>query len=273
MSSAPVIDGAPAVTVNGSGRLTIDNRLAQLSAFSVEVNVGRCVYGDLTLDAGMTRTVSFVVYNKVVNIDIFDDGDACVTVVDVAPNSSVNLHAKVYPLFAAQASALDFYVADGDKQFIELTKNGGEARVFGKVTTPNNTYAKVYAACGNEFTVVVMVRVHAEEIYAYSAADLGAIDGGSTAYEIIVENESVGRLDLSGLTNVNYLKIRGGNVKTLDGFGVKTGGGAFVLVFEDIAVNGGSVGLGVADSYGVVISSGDRLAIYFSGNVDRKSVV
>lgn len=267
VSSAPVIDGAPAVTVNGSGRLAIDNRLAQLSAFSVEVNVGRCVYGDLTLDAGMTRTVSFVVYNKVVNIDIFDDSDACVTVVDVAPNSSVNLHAKVYPLFAAQASALDFYVADGDKQFIELTKNGGEARVFGKVTTPNNTYAKVYAACGNEFTVVVMVRVHAEEIYAYSASDLGAIDGGSTAYEIIVENESVGRLDLSGLTNVNYLKIRGGNVKTLDGFGVKTGGGAFVLVFEDIAVSGGSVGLGVADSYGVVISSGDRLAIYFSGNV------
>ncbi len=267
VSSAPVIDGAPAVTVNGSGRLAIDNRLAQLSAFSVEVNVGRCVYGDLTLDAGMTRTVSFVVYNKVVNIDIFDDSDACVTVVDVAPNSSVNLHAKVYPLFAAQASALDFYVADGDKQFIELTKNGGEARVFGKVTTPNNTYAKVYAACGNEFTVVVMVRVHAEEIYAYSASDLGAIDGGSTAYEIIVENESVGRLDLSGLTDVNYLKIRGGNVKTLDGFGVKTGGGAFVLVFEDIAVSGGSVGLGVADSYGVVISSGDRLAIYFSGNV------
>ena len=267
VSSAPVIDGAPAVTVNGSGRLAIDNRLAQLSAFSVEVNVGRCVYGDLTLDAGMTRTVSFVVYNKVVNIDIFDDSDACVTVVDVAPNSSVNLHAKVYPLFAAQASALDFYVADGDKQFIELTKNGGEARVFGKVTTPNNTYAKVYAACGNEFTVVVMVRVHAEEIYAYSASDLGAIDGGSTAYEIIVENESVGRLDLSGLTNVNYLKIRGGNVKTLDGFGVKTGGGAFVLVFEDIAVSGGSVGLGVADSYGVVVSSGDRLAIYFSGNV------
>ncbi|MBD5131120.1 MAG: hypothetical protein HDT28_00775 [Clostridiales bacterium] len=257
--NAPIIDNSPAVTISGNGLLRINNKLPQWTSFAVEINVGKCEYGDIVLDEGISKIINFVIYNKVENIEIIDEDNAFVTIVDVAPNSSINLYAKIYPLFAAQADTLSFSVKEDDKKYISLNSSGNKATIFGVVTTPNNTYARVYAFCGNEFTVVVMVRVHAEEITATSALDTSQFNG-STAYEIIVETGNIGTLNLSNKTNINYLKIRGGSVKEINDFNLQIGSRSFVLVLEDIIIHGTN------DS--VIYSTSSDLSVYFSDNVE-----
>ena len=257
--NAPIVNGSAAVRVNANGLLEVSNRLAQWTAFAVEVNVGRCEYGDVVIDEGITRVINFVVYNKVENIQIVDGNDAAITVIDIAPKASVDLRARIYPMFAAQAETVTFTVSEADRQFVDVSGSGEYVTVTGRAVTDNNKYAKVYVSCADEFTVVVMIRVHAEEIYARKQSDLDALSEAHSAYEVIVETSVIKSIDLSGLRNVNYLKVRGSSVTKLNWFTITVGADDFDLVLENIEIYG--------SESGTVQSLGKKLTVHFKGDV------
>ena len=258
--NAPIVNGSAAVRVNANGLLEVSNRLAQWTAFAVEVNVGRCEYGDVVIDEGITRVINFVVYNKVENIQIVDGNDAAITVIDIAPKASVDLRARIYPMFAAQADTVTFTVSEADRQFVDVSGSGEYVTVTGRAVTDNNKYAKVYVSCADEFTVVVMIRVHAEEIYARKNDDLKAVTDAHSAYEVIVEASVTMRLDLSALKGVNYLKIRGSSVTKLNWFTITIGADDFDLVLENIEIHGSGAN--------TVHSLGKKLTVHFKGDVE-----
>lgn len=254
--NAPYVDGTVGVTIDANGLLTVSNKVSQWAAFAVEVNVGRVQYGDVIIDNGVSKIINFLIYVDIQDIKIFDRNDSVVYNIDIAPKQAIDLTAKVFPNHATLANTLTYYISPEDSKYVSLEKDGYNARIAGLYTTPNNTYVKIYAYCGDEFTVVIMVRVHAEIVNVYTANNVSRINGTSTAYELVLYNDI--SADIYVPEKVKYLKIKG-NKKKLTNTKITVNSNDLTLVFEAVEITGSSRGLICSEKY--------KLEVYFVGDV------
>lgn len=258
--NTPIVDGKYGVNIDANGYITVSNRLPQWTAFAVEVNIGRVRYGDIILDNGLTKVINFLIYVDVQDIQIFDENENAVFSIDVAPKQTINLTAKVFPYHAAQANKLRYEIGEEGSQYVSLEMDGFNAKISGKFTTPNNTYVRIDVNCGNEFTAVIMVRVHVETICILTRDDINKIksDESKTAYELILNNDiSYANIDVPKY--VTYLKIKKGSKNKLIDSVINVASDDLTLVLESVQISG-------CDS-GAIYAYRFNLDIYFVGDV------
>lgn len=258
--NTPIVEGEYGVKVDAGGYITVSNKLPQWTAFAVEVNIGRVKYGDLILDNGLTKVINFLIYVDVQDIQIFDENDKVVFSIDVAPKQTINLTAKVFPYHAAQANTLNYEIGEEGRKYVDLETDGVNAIISGKFTTPNNTYVKIEVKCADEFTAVVMVRVHAEIINIYNENDfkLNESDETKTAYELVLYTD-VASAEIKIPSHITYLKIRQGTKKRLINSVISVNSSDLTLVLESVEITGQYCGAINASHY--------KLDIYFVGTV------
>lgn len=244
----PYVNGQAGVRIDTSGRLTVSNALPQWTAFAVEVNIGKYVYGDVVLDEGISKVINFLIYVDVQDIKILDENANPIYNIDIAHKESMELTAKVFPNHAAQADQLQYYMSETDQRFVSLEVSGNKATITGLYTTPNKKYVKIQASCGDEFTVIIMVRVYAQQIYASSSEDIKQLENAAgSAYEIIINGSNLGELNVS--PNVQYLKIRAGSKNVLNNFSINVQSNNLTLALESLNIYGMQKGLINAKGY------------------------
>ena len=258
--NTPIVDGKYGVNIDANGYITVSNRLPQWTAFAVEVNIGRVRYGDIILDNGLTKVINFLIYVDVQDIQIFDENENAVFSIDVAPKQTINLTAKVFPYHAAQANKLRYEIGEEGSQYVSLEMDGFNAKISGKFTTPNNTYVRIDVSCGNEFTAVIMVRVHVETICILTRDDINKIksDESKTAYELILNND-ISYANIVVPKYVTYLKIKKGSKNKLIDTVINVASDDLTLVLESVQISG-------CDS-GAIYAYRFNLDIYFVGDV------
>lgn len=254
--NVPILEnGASGVRIDGNGYLTVSNSLPQWTAFAVEVNVGRVQYGDIVLDGGVSKVINFLIYVDVEDIKILDEENRVVYYIDVAPKQTVNLTAVVFPSHAFKAASLTYEFLDSDgSKYVELKPDGYNAEVTVLPTAPNKTYVRIVAKCGDEFAVVITVRVSAKVINAASSGGIYLNDSTKSAYEIVLNSEIV-RRTITVPAYVDYLKIRKGSGNVMTSVAIKVESDNLTLVLESVEL------------HGIINAKGHNLDLHFIGDV------
>lgn len=255
--NVPILEnGASGVRIDGNGYLTVSNSLPQWTAFAVEVNVGRVQYGDIVLDGGVSKVINFLIYVDVEDIKILDEENRVVYYIDVAPKDTVNLTAVVFPSHAFKAASLTYKLLDSDgSKYVELKPDGYNAEVTVLPTAPNKTYVRIVAKCGDEFAVVITVRVSAKVINAASSGGIYLNDSTKSAYEIVLNSEIV-RRTITVPAYVDYLKIRKGSGNVMTSVAIKVESDNLTLVLESVEL------------HGIINAKGHNLDLHFIGDVN-----
>lgn len=239
LNPVKLANGEEGITVGGDGKVTVSNSLPQWTAFAVEVNVGRLQYGDIVLDGGVSKVINFLIYVDVEDIKILGENNEETYNIDIAHKQTINLTAAVFPSHAFKAESLTYDYADEDgSKYVELIRNGYKAEVTAKPTAPNDTYVKIYVHCGDEFGVIIVVRVHTDVIYAANYEDINiSTDSTKTAYEIVLNGDIVDKI-ITVPSNINYLKIRRGGSNKLTKVAIKVNSDNLFLILDSIELRG-----------------------------------
>lgn len=255
--NVPILEnGASGVRIDGNGYLTVSNSLPQWTAFAVEVNVGRVQYGDIVLDGGVSKVINFLIYVDVEDIKILDEENRVVYYIDVAPKQTVNLTAVVFPSHAFKAESLTYKFLDSDgSKYVELKPDGYNAEVTVLPTAPNKKYISIYAHCGDEFGVVITLRIYAEVINAASSGGIYLNDSTKSAYEIVLNSEIV-RRTITVPHYVDYLKIRKGSNSKMSSVVINVESDNLTLVLESVEL------------HGIINAEGHNLDLHFIGDVN-----
>ena len=256
--NVPILEnGASGVRIDGNGYLTVSNSLPQWTAFAVEVNAGRVQYGDIVLDGGVSKVINFLIYVDVEDIKILDEENRVVYYIDVAPKDTVNLTAAVFPSHAFKAESLTYEFLDSDgNKYVELKPDGYNAEVTVLPTAPNKTYVRIVAKCGDEFAVVITVRVSAKVINVaagYNRITLN--DNTISAYEIVL-NGNIAHSTITVPAYVDYLKIRKGSGNVMTSVAIKVESDNLTLVLESVEL------------HGIINAEGHNLDLHFIGDVN-----
>lgn len=239
LNPVKLANGEEGITVGGDGKVTVSNSLPQWTAFAVEVNVGRLQYGDIVLDGGVSKVINFLIYVDVEDIKILGENNEETYNIDIAHKQTINLTAAVFPSHAFKAESLTYDYADEDgSEYVELICEGYKAEVTAKPTAPNDTYVKIYVHCGDEFGVIIVVRVHTDVIYAANYEDINiSTDSTKTAYEIVLNGDIVDKI-ITVPSNINYLKIRKGSSNKLTKVAIKVKSDNLFLILDSIELRG-----------------------------------